>query len=317
MINLDGRTEFRTHKELFKEGRGDRLLHTNVTATIGSSDDVDGALHAEFDLIKLLSCLQQMQSMSLKDYKAMSRRLGLTWHPDKSLHPRANEVMAIINKHSECYHGNKDFAWVSAAIADPTGWSSSRETDAADYHPGDQRRERHQEKLPANSWQADIIRERTKLAPRSGSRMESGFHPGAQPSASYSWATEKRERDTEMSEVFWTTGLDDVDSAEIMELAGKWAACAMYCQQAAEKMIKATMLRTCGITVDEMKGKGAHDLVALMDSVLDGAKSEAWPVRRDQLFRLSDAYLRSRYPPFPSTSDYSLPSSKFSSNNAR
>jgi hypothetical protein len=58
------------------------------------------------------------------------------------------------------------------------------------------------------------------------------------------------------------------------------------------------MLRTCGITTKEMKGKGAHDLAALVGK-LRAPESDPCPASNEQLSALSSAYLLARYLPFP------------------
>jgi HEPN domain-containing protein len=84
-----------------------------------------------------------------------------------------------------------------------------------------------------------------------------------------------------------------------------------HAQQAAEHVIKAAMLRTCGVTGDEFRGSNGHSLRSLMQQT--GLTS---PVAHDALDRLSKAYLASRYAAFPPRGTPSTPFSAYSSHDA-
>ena len=82
--------------------------------------------------------------------------------------------------------------------------------------------------------------------------------------------------------------------ARVLKDAEHWSHAVFHAQQAAEHVIKAAMLRTCGVTGDEFRGSNGHSLRSLMQQT--GLTS---PVAHDALDRLSKAYLASRYAAFP------------------
>jgi HEPN domain-containing protein len=76
-------------------------------------------------------------------------------------------------------------------------------------------------------------------------------------------------------------------------------------------VIKAAMLRTCGVTGDEFRGAAGHSLRALMEQT--GLRS---PVPIGELERLSKAYLRTRYAPFPPQGVPTAPFANYSASEA-
>ena len=85
----------------------------------------------------------------------------------------------------------------------------------------------------------------------------------------------------------------------------------VHLPRAAEHVIKAAMLRTCGVTGDEFRGAQGHSLRALMERT--GLPSL---VAMDELDRLSRAYLATRYAPFPPQRVLSTPFAAYTSHDA-
>ena len=92
-------------------------------------------------------------------------------------------------------------------------------------------------------------------------------------------------------------------------------------QQASEMTVKGTMLRTCGITIEELKGENAHDLAALVSSLRAAPatthlekKALEVPVSNGDLAWLSKAYLRARY---VNAADGALPATLYSPEDAQ
>ena len=71
------------------------------------------------------------------------------------------------------------------------------------------------------------------------------------------------------------------------------------------------MLRTCGVTGQEFNGGQGHDLASLITLA-----ALTPPVDRSDLVRLSQAYLRTRYAPFPPRGLSNVPSSSYGSDDA-
>ena len=78
----------------------------------------------------------------------------------------------------------------------------------------------------------------------------------------------------------------DIRGAESLLRDGLWPGAAYFCQQAAEKLLKAA------VTEREMEPPKTHDLVELADL----AGIELTDEQRTFLTRLSDHAVRSRYP---------------------
>ena len=78
----------------------------------------------------------------------------------------------------------------------------------------------------------------------------------------------------------------DIRGAASLFEAGLWPGAAYFCQQAAEKLLKAV------VTEQELEAPRTHDLVELADL----AGIELSEERRTFLTRLSDHAVRSRYP---------------------
>ena len=99
--------------------------------------------------------------------------------------------------------------------------------------------------------------------------------------------------------------------ARLLLEAQQWAASVFHAQQAVEHVIKAAMLRTCGVTGDEFRGGEGHSLTSLLQRT--GLTS---PVATEELQRLSTAYLATRYAPFPPPAAPSVPYAAYTSHDA-
>ena len=120
-----------------------------------------------------------------------------------------------------------------------------------------------------------------------------------------------RLKNNALGDVEWQSAQKELDVARVLKDAEHWSHAVFHAQQAAEHVIKAAMLRTCGVTGDEFRGSNGHSLRSLMQQT--GLTS---PVAHDALDRLSKAYLASRYAAFPPRGTPSTPFSAYSSHDA-
>jgi HEPN domain-containing protein len=107
-------------------------------------------------------------------------------------------------------------------------------------------------------------------------------------------STEPRRYDTVEADELWIQSGLELKVARYLKEGDYFSTCVWHCQQSSEMAIKSLMLRTCGITVAEMRGKGAHNLVKLVERIVEDG--HAWPLSQVQLQELSGAYLSARYP---------------------
>ena len=308
----------RQHYELFKIQRSRPMtvapmqkmnLVESAGSSTGSSVAVAPSEAAEFE--KLVRQLREMESMDERQYRAMYRRLILQWHPDKKapeLKDMATRFFQILKRHEESYRGNKRFDWLDTMSPDEAAVAQQQDdfdTDVevaqaghAGVHPqprswADEVLEEQQAAESAVAVQQEQRRQKAQAGRAAGS-WNAGSKPREMP----------REKDNTEADLYWESSLGPLQAAELLlETAnnrGEWGRplypqSGVASQQAAELSIKALMYRTCGITQEELKGKGAHDVRQLVLRITEQGKWDL-PVGPDELSFLSEAYIAARYP---------------------
>ena len=86
--------------------------------------------------------------------------------------------------------------------------------------------------------------------------------------------------------------MEEKATAMVLSENKRYAHAVWHAQQACELGLKSLMMRTCGVTDDELRGKRAHNLAGFVSSI--GGQATC-PVAHQDLNHLSSAYLRARY----------------------
>ena len=301
----------RQHYELFKIQRARPMtvapmqkmnLVESADSAAGSSVAVAPSEAVEFE--KLVRQLREMESMDEPQYKAMYRRLILQWHPDKvgpELKDMATRFFQILKRHEESYRGNKRFGWLDTMSPDEAQQQDGFDTDAEVAEAG------HAGVHPQpRSWADEVVAEQQAAESAVAVQQEQRRQKAQAVRAAGPWNTgskprETREKDNTKADSMWKSSLNPLKAAKhLLEAAktgeeGFYPVSVVESQQAAELSIKALMYRTCGITQEELKGKGAHDLQKLVLRITEQGKWDL-PVGLDELRFLSVGYIEARYP---------------------
>ena len=311
--------------EIYKiQMRAEVKASVSLEATEGSSGDSERVLesadtiteHLVNDRKTLVRQLREMESLNQHDYKSALRRLYLQWHPDKCQLPYASMFFIITCRHNECYHGNKRFDFLRAFAEggdDVSVANANAKTDggpAAPYNPGPGVHSwfrEFEEEGQRDAAAAAVAREQSRG--RAGP-VGRGFTSSGDPSVAPCFTGLPRRLDPVEADLFWRQSQQEQKVALCLNKEDFYSSCVWHCQQSVEMTIKSLMLRTCGITDEEMRGKGAHNLVKLMDSIVDDGAS--WPVSQAQLQELSQAYLSARY----LAGDRQLPAERYDEDDA-
>ena len=251
--------------DLFKIDRACKNVQGSlqiITAT-NSSDSLQThdliRQDASSDWCGLITMLQQIQTLGEDDYKKVLKRLFLKWHPDKCKKSHAAQYFQVLRRHEASYKGDKDFTWL-LRDEDSMHPDAARErkntadTEARwEYDRGEQ----------TNSWFAEFEREKMReteavYRQHAAQAHNAGIRARTQPAA------EPREFDRNLADGYWESATHSGEGMTINFDNGRWANSVWDGQQACEFAIKGVMLRTCGISEEEKKGKGAHDLVLHM-----------------------------------------------------
>jgi HEPN domain-containing protein len=252
------------------------------------------------ELKELISQLRQMQNYEEPDYKQMCRRLYLLWHPDKTNHPNAAAFFRIIHRHSKCFTGDKDFDWLSSVASDGNSSAAAEEAASSDMS------QPYEAGTDEHTWFDEFRKEEA--------REQNAVHEAQSRSAAVPCApniggssfnsTERRTLKLKEADLCWRQSAHALNTATVLLKANIFADSVWHSQQAVEFAIKSLMMRTCGITAMEQKGPKSHDLMVLLGRLVkDG---EEWPVCRNKLRSMSDAYLHARY-----TYGETLPADKY------
>ena len=286
----------RRHLDIFKFLRG---ALRGKGAAIVPSESADGTPEVDLgdedgsDWKKLIEQLHEMESLVEEQYRKALHRLFLQWHPDKCDRPHAAHFFNVLRRHETSFRKGKDFTWLehatdaeaaleaaeSAGDAEPT----AEPDDFGDYDDGPD----------PNSWFAQFEHEKRsadhiqKQAAINRSLWEEA--PASPPSGPF------RRHDEELSDYYWQGAHNSTRVAGVLAAVKEWPDAVWKAQQAVELTVKALMLRTCGITEKELRGKGAHDLTNLMCLVASDDRT-VWPAPPEDVEHLSSAYLKARYP---------------------
>jgi HEPN domain-containing protein len=263
--------------------------------------------------LRLFDVLKQMETLSEADYRKMLKRLFLEWHPDRCNKPHASRFFQVLRRHEDSYKSDKDFTWLADRCMN---------IDEALAHTGAFRDQstcmesRWEYKgAEANSWFAEFEREKLREAELVRQRQEvrhAGSHATTQLSAS---SHDYLEYDRDLADKYWKMATHFKVKMMSNFQVQRWSDCVWEAQQACEFAIKGLMLRTCGMSTEEKKGKGAHDLLLHMSRLITReTDEEAYPVDWDQLRFLSDAYIHARY---PLSGDDVLPTDRYARDDAQ
>eukprot|EP00035_Acanthoeca_spectabilis_P014304 m.271728 g.271728 ORF g.271728 m.271728 type:complete len:2925 (+) comp16103_c1_seq1:130-8904(+) len=250
----------------------------------------DGVPTAEW--VELMKIFQEMIHLSPEEYRQVIKQLWRQWHPDKNKSDVASTMFQLIQRHGECYERKGDWSWLdkltpqtaSAAAGDGVpveGNSSARfhgAPGAAEFEP--QWQSAYYEDFQRDEVTRHAARQRQHTAKTAWQRQDCG---------------EPRIKDEKMADRFFQLARREQDVTVLMQRGDLWATSVWHSHQAAEFAIKALMLYTCGITAAELKGKGAHDLVELLQR-LRPDRTE-WPAAPDTVATLTEGYIGTRYGP--------------------
>jgi len=259
------------------------------------------------DMDELKNTLREMAKLDMESYKTAWKRLCMKYRPDKSSYSTAPFVM--LKRHQECFKRWKEEG-VHFNDADWVG-CSSRGADADGDHTATTPFEHEcQDPNSFSRWMHEINKEReARRRDRQGPQPSRKPHVFVMNQSSRSGAV--RWRDEADANCWFSQALADQVAASCLAKGGHYAHVVWMCQQVAEKLIKATMLRTCGLTDNEMKGRDAHDLKAL--ACLFDKHSLPSDICHE-LGTLSSAYIAARY---PSKGTEKVPAQKYSEAQAR
>ena len=252
------------------------------------------------DFSDLFDTLHQMLTMEKVAQRACVRRLYLTWHPDKCEKAHAPRFFEYVRRFANLAQAGMEDglrAFVTSLTPD---------VEMQVLHQGYEERQEHSwfdEFREEDERRAVAVASHQSVDGRSGNVAGSTSNhgrciakgPGLAPSSSQQVP---RLRDAALGDVAWQMAQAELDAARLLHGHQMWAQSVFHSHQAAEQVIKAAMLRTCGVTGDEFGGMAGHALDSLLDSLLrmNGLVS---PVQPYELALLSKAYLGTRYPPFP------------------
>eukprot|EP00927_Polykrikos_kofoidii_P005979 TRINITY_DN12406_c0_g1_i2.p1 TRINITY_DN12406_c0_g1~~TRINITY_DN12406_c0_g1_i2.p1 ORF type:complete len:1132 (-),score=130.16 TRINITY_DN12406_c0_g1_i2:309-3650(-) len=258
---------------------------------------------------KVRRTLREMGRMCDLDYRVALRRLYLTWHPDRAGNTQlANSLFRMIRRHADWYQRR-----LKGEIDETDDWLDD---DDARESAGTEEADAEEKGTVAagtrasgqESWIDEFERERQEE--RGGARQHVHIQPihGFQLSCTTSW-TPPRIVDFVKAELWLQQArLEHAAAQRLMEPSpAGWrvlpASAVWHCSQVVEMAVKSTMLRTCGITVEELKGKQCHDLVAFGRRLQaapavsqEQRHAKELPASLDDLEWLSRAYIGARYP---------------------
>ena len=263
---------------------------------------------AEF--ARLVRTLREMESMDDAQYRKAMKRLWLQWHPDKNPQrvQMATRFIIIIKRHEESFRGGSSFSWLGeenvqeeGGVAEQQGGDEDAAAASAAYsaYPrprswADEFEEEQRATESAAAAQRERVQERRRAAASNASSR--GGYQG--------FAGHQREKDNGKADAYWSSATDQLQGCRALlaaaihggpETAGLYPQAVYHAQQAGEMAIKSLMFRTCGITQEELKGRGAHDLRLLVSRITESGQWDC-PVLGDELSFLAAANTASRYP---------------------
>ena len=282
----------RPRLEIFMFSR-DSLTPDKDELALQSSDapmDPEASPDAASDWEALVEELRKMESLPEQHYKKMLHRLFRQWHPDKCPAEKAEygaRFFDVMRRHEKSFKAEEqDFSWLYGATnADEALGAESSQVPSADDEDSDAAPEPGPE---PHSWMVEFEREQRS------SEQQRKYAAIAETKWQESVASPRNERRQypELSDYYWQGARNQQRFATLAFENDQWTFAVWNFQQAVELSVKALMMRTCGITDFEHKGKGAHDLIKMMGRICQGE----WPVAKGSLGELSKAYLGARYP---------------------
>mmetsp|Transcript_29756 Transcript_29756/g.98660 ORF Transcript_29756/g.98660 Transcript_29756/m.98660 type:complete len:820 (+) Transcript_29756:8028-10487(+) len=296
--------------------------------------DIAGSSVDLKQLVEVKAYLREMANMTQDDYKAVMRRLFKTWHPDKvGDTPLANRIFHMLRMHEHWYKKKisgenvGDDSWLdkedlgTAAKGGGKGASAKEGALALTgrtYQPAEGgqsswfdefEREIQQQKQDRD---AGVKRKEHPRMPEVAEREES---LGMADSQGWMGPTRQAAQDGP------TRMVDRQLSARFLQEAKVELVCVrrllkecdglrsvppravFHCQQAVEMGLNSAMLRTCGVSEDEVAGGAAHDLIDFIKRIrtaetntAEQRRAQQVPLTEEDVDWLKRAYLASRYP---------------------
>eukprot|EP00929_Paragymnodinium_shiwhaense_P071432 TRINITY_DN36310_c0_g2_i1.p1 TRINITY_DN36310_c0_g2~~TRINITY_DN36310_c0_g2_i1.p1 ORF type:complete len:2649 (+),score=501.17 TRINITY_DN36310_c0_g2_i1:813-7949(+) len=337
---IEVRQHFELYKIRWQEVSGSQRPVLTLAALPGSS--VHDVAEADLDeaqiIVEIKRQLRQMSTMNEQDYKTTLRRLFKQWHPDKNRNsPFSTAVFRLLRRHEEWYR-----ARARGEAVESEDWldefdigGASRPSTSENNNQSEGTSQPRQASSPAGpayshkpagqaSWFEEFERDRREQQQRQ--QQAAAFRPGGAgpnlwsgvgapvhfaPRRSMSAAAPQgptRYIDADEA-TCWKQQADlEVLAAEKLAEetpAGRAlpAATVWHCCQAVEMALKSVMLRTCGITEEELRGKEAHDIALLTRKLLEAnamtaeqQSAQRLPVEQSELAWLGRAYVGARYP---------------------
>lgn len=112
------------------------------------------------------------------------------------------------------------------------------------------------------------------------------------------------------SERWLAQSTDDLTTAEVLFGAGRYGPCAFFCQQVAEKALKAVLYRTGA-------RPWGHNVSSLLDQICTILQIEPDLSPRNEVMSLDEHYTRPRYPDAGDDADYDIHSANRALKDAR
>ena len=214
-------------------------------------------------LTELVQQLRETEALAPPDYKLTLRRLYLQWHPDKSPCHDAQRGFMILREHESAYKGDRAFDAIYAAAddGDDNGGGGDGGGSGGGGEPPDSLvpaavPPRHA--APA-TWFDEFERERQHVpaaaaaARQAQQRARVPVLADMAPRRFQAAAAVVRRLDIDWADRLWRQAASQEKSAAALAAAGQCADSVWHAQQAAELSLKSLMLRTCGITDEELK----------------------------------------------------------------
>jgi HEPN domain-containing protein len=110
-----------------------------------------------------------------------------------------------------------------------------------------------------------------------------------------------------LADVCWQSAQQEIEVAKAL-VCGFPAQSVLHAHIAAEQVLKYALLKTCGISQDEYRGEGAHDLVALYSQISANNRPD---ISQQKLKRLANSFDSTRYVAFPPSGGPVLPSASY------
>ena len=233
----------------------------------------------------LVTQLRAMENLEAVDYKKALRRLFFEWHPDKCKYPEAGQNFGVIFSHGLHYNTDRNFDFLEKYLEEGNVPDTIGCADDMSPPPDSLGRSVHtwwQEFRDEESRENNAVMREHPKAP-----AVRPFRGGCYISTVFA----ARRFDRADANAMWVQSEIESNAAILLMKENSFGCSVFHCQQSVEMAIKSLLLRTCGITYEEMNGRFCHNLVKLADRI----GGPPCPDSRMELLELTNAYIRTRY----------------------